>query len=979
MFKAALVRVVEACRAMALPVVIVYAVVGGLAAVYAARDFRISTDTERLLPDDLSWRRHELAYQRLFPPHRVLAVIDAATPERADRAADGLLAGLERVASDAGPIRSATPLGFGAFYARDGLMLAPLADARRLAERIEAARPLLEAVAPDPTLAGFARAASEAAAAEAAGRAPSGGTGSLLSDAAASLGPDGARHPFSPAEAFGAAPKGRAATERVIAIDPVLDFKALEPGLAATDLVRAQWRRLAPATRGDARLAVTGEVPVNDEQFGAVQHGQAVGLAVTVVLVGLIFFAALRSIRIIAAVALSLACGFALTCAVALLLVGSFNLLSIAFAILFVGLGADFGIQFSVRYRDERHRAERESPSRADPLGVALRRSATRAGVPLALAAVSTSVGFFSFLPTQYKGVSELGLIAGIGMLIAFATTVTLLPALLTLFRPPGEARPMGFSALAPLDRFLARHRIAVIVCTLGGVLLASPLLASLRFDFDPTHMQIQSGEAVATFHRLQADPASGVEALDIARPDLAAATAVASRLDRQRLVSSTRTAALFVTADPEAHAALTRTLRDAVGPLFAAPVRPSPDDAETVAALRRAAETLTRAAGEDAARAPSGDAASRAPSGATASRAPSGDPASRAPSGNPASRAPSGATASRAPSGATASRAPSGATASRAPSGDPASRAPSGATAHAPAGAAALGRAFRRLADGDRAGRDRARAILLPPLATDLDRLRLMLDATPVTAATLPEAVRREWVAPNGASRVEILPAGDTARNVVLARFARAVLGIAPDASGNPVTLLGWRRTVITAFAEAGLFAIVAIAVVLALVLRKPRDVLLTLLPLLIAGLVTLELAVVLGIELNFANIIALPLLLGVGVAFKIYYVMAWREGVTDLLQSTLTRAVVFSAATTGTAFGSLWLSPQPGTSSMGKLMALALCCTLAAAVLFQPALMGPPRRKGRDAPGQADRSRDDGQDAERHHEAAAARQAVR
>ncbi len=253
------------------------------------------------------------------------------------------------------------------------------------------------------------------------------------------------------------------------------------------------------------------------------------------------------------------------------------------------------------------------------------------------------------------------------------------------------------------------------------------------------------------------------------------------------------------------------------------------------------------------------------------------------------------------------------------------------------------------------------------------------MLDATPVTAATLPEAVRREWVAPDGAARVEILPAGDTARNVVLARFARAVLGIAPDASGNPVTLLGWRRTVITAFAEAGLFAIVAIAVVLALVLRKPRDVLLTLLPLLIAGLVTLELAVVLGIELNFANIIALPLLLGVGVAFKIYYVMAWREGVTDLLQSTLTRAVVFSAATTGTAFGSLWLSPQPGTSSMGKLMALALCCTLAAAVLFQPALMGPPRRKGRDAPGQADRSRDDGQDAERHHEAAAARQAVR
>ena len=120
----------------------------------------------------------------------------------------------------------------------------------------------------------------------------------------------------------------------------------------------------------------------------------------------------------------------------------------------------------------------------------------------------------------------------------------------------------------------------------------------------------------------------------------------------------------------------------------------------------------------------------------------------------------------------------------------------------------------------------------------------------------------------------------------------------------------------------------------------------LLTLLPLLVAGLVTLELVSLIGQPLNFANIIALPLLLGVGVAFKIYYITAWRAGATDLLETALTRAIVFSSLTTATAFGSLWLSSQPGLSSMGKLMALALLCTLAAAVLFQPALMGPPRK---------------------------------
>jgi predicted RND superfamily exporter protein len=132
-----------------------------------------------------------------------------------------------------------------------------------------------------------------------------------------------------------------------------------------------------------------------------------------------------------------------------------------------------------------------------------------------------------------------------------------------------------------------------------------------------------------------------------------------------------------------------------------------------------------------------------------------------------------------------------------------------------------------------------------------------------------------------------------------------------------------------------------------LLITLRRVGDVLLTLVPLLVAGVVTLELCVVLDLPLNFANILALPLLLGVGVAFKIYYIMAWRDGKTALLQSSLTRAVIFSAMTTATAFGSLWLSSHPGTSSMGKLMALALVCTMTAAVLFQPALMGPPRKK--------------------------------
>jgi len=172
-------------------------------------------------------------------------------------------------------------------------------------------------------------------------------------------------------------------------------------------------------------------------------------------------------------------------------------------------------------------------------------------------------------------------------------------------------------------------------------------------------------------------------------------------------------------------------------------------------------------------------------------------------------------------------------------------------------------------------------------------------------------------------------------------------VLAAEPNAVEGPISILDAGETIVRAFIEAGLWALLSIGILLWLVLRRIGDVLLTLIPLMLAGVVTLEICVLIGLPLNFANIIALPLLLGVGVAFKIYYIMAWRAGQTNLLQSSLTRAVIWSALTTATAFGSLWLSSHPGTSSMGKLLALSLVSTMCAAVLFQPALMGKPRAR--------------------------------
>jgi predicted RND superfamily exporter protein len=225
---------------------------------------------------------------------------------------------------------------------------------------------------------------------------------------------------------------------------------------------------------------------------------------------------------------------------------------------------------------------------------------------------------------------------------------------------------------------------------------------------------------------------------------------------------------------------------------------------------------------------------------------------------------------------------------------------------------------------------------------------LRGFMGAQRVTKDNLPDSLKRQWLTPDGRTRVEASPKGDTNKTEVLRGFASAVLLAYPNATGGPISILETSKTVVHAFIQAGICALLSIAIILWIVLGRLGDMLLTLVPLLLAGMVTLEICVLIGMPLNFANIIALPLLLGVGVAFKIYYIMAWRSGHTDLLQSSLTRAVIWSALTTATAFGSLWLSSHPGTSSMGKLLALSLVTTLAAVLLFQPALMGKPRDVG-------------------------------
>ncbi|MFL5266410.1 MAG: MMPL family transporter [Stellaceae bacterium] len=856
MLTSAVLRIVGFCTRHPWQVIIIAAVLTIGSALYTATHFAITTDTDELMPKDLPWRQHELAYREAFPQDQILVVVQGPTTELVEMGADRLAAELRTRHDRFLSVRR--PQG-SEFLQRSALLFLPVDQLTDTAGRLAAAKPLIEVLAADPSLRGVMHALTIGIGAGQARRMPPdalAGPMNMLSDTLDDL--FAGRFPsFSWRVLMNGKPAAPDELRAFIQIEPKLDYSALEPGRAAIDAIRqaADELKLGPTFGTTVRL--TGQVAINDEQFVTLGKGMLPNLAGTVLAVLVILWLALRSPQINLAVFVSLCVGLLVTAAAGLLMVGAFNLISVASGILFIGLAADFCIQFTVRYRTERH--ER------DEVRAALRGAAERAGGPLALAAAGTMIGFFSFVPTAYRGIAELGLIAGFGMMAAFVTTITLLPALLTVLGPPGEPERMGFVALAPADRFLARHRIAVVAGTIIVVLAGTPLLSRMRFDFDPIHLQDPYGEAVSTYRELIKVPELGISAVNIVAPSVAEIDRITKRAAGLAEVSETRSIQNLVPSDQDRKLPLIQRAAAALGPtLNPSATRPAPSDQETIHAIRAAVTELRRLATAE------GD------GGAAASR---------------------------------------------------------------------LSGLLDRLANADAAMRDKARDALIAPLRLDLDRLRNMLRPEPVTVQSVPPELARDWVATDGRARIEVLPKGDPNDTATLRQFAAAVLAIAPDATGTPVWLTEAEHTVVRAFIEAAALAVLVIAVMLWITLRHFGDVLLTLVPLIVAGAVTLELMVLLGEPLNFANVIALPLLLGVGVAFKIYYIMAWRAGRTNLLQSTLTRAVFFSALTTVTAFGSLWLSNQPGMSSMGKLMALALLCTLAAAVLFQPALMGPPR----------------------------------
>jgi hopanoid biosynthesis associated RND transporter like protein HpnN len=848
--------IVEMSRRNAVPLAVMLLVLSIAGGWFASTRLAIDTNIDKLINPNLPWRQQQQKLEEVFPQNVDLLaiVVDARTPDQAEDATTSLAA---RLAPETALFRSVRQPDGGRFFQQNGLLFLSTQEVQAFADQLIAAQPLVGTLAADPSLRGVFDALDLAAQGAAQGE----GVSSELDVAFAAVADaseaalNGRRQPLSWQNLLTGQKALPAELRRFILTRPRLDYRELEPGAQATAAIHDAARELGLTPENGVRVRVTGAVALSDAQFATLSRGSVRSATLSIGLLCLWLLLAVRSFRLLVAVLLTLIVGLIACSAFAVGVVGPFNPISAAFAVLFVGIAVDFGIQFSVRYRDERFHAEN--------FVLALRRTGAGIGGPLAVAAAATAVGFLSFVPTDYSGVSDLGLIAGVGMLVALLLNLTLLPALITILRPKGEPRPVGFAGAAPVDRFLLERRAPIVAAAALLGLAGVGTLPFLNFDFNPLHLQNPREEAVSTLFDLMSDPTTTPYTIDVLTPSIEVASGLADRLEKLPEVSQALTAQSYVPDQQPAKLAIIEDAALLLGPtLSPAQVKPTPSDSDTLASISRLAGHLKQAAAR---------------------------------------------------------------------------------------GSSAAARLAQVIAAVEQRG-SRLLGILNVNLAADLDRrlesLRLSLQAEPVTLDSLPPELKSEWIAADGEARVEVFPKGDTRSNQELRRFASAVQALAPDATGTPVTIQESANTVTRAFEIAGVLALSAIALLLVAVLRRTRDVVLVLAPLILAGILTLATSVVAGLPINFANIITLPLLLGIGVAFDIYFVMRWRAGSGDLLQSSTARAILFSALTTGTAFGSLALSNDPGMSDMGKLLMLALFYTLVCTFFVLPALLGPIKR---------------------------------
>ncbi len=848
--------VATACR-LRWPVIAAFVIAAGYGTWYSSQNLGMNVDTAGMLSRELPWQKRSDAISKAFPQFsdNILVVIDANTPDMADDAADAVVGFMRERPKLFKTVYD--PEG-DPFFRRNGLLYLDRDELNDLADKLAAAQPVLGSLNQDPSLRGLVDMLNLAFDDLLKGNTPPVDMTDALNRIAAAMEAQakGEPRPLSWREIMLGRDAKPSELRRLVLIQPAVDFGSLTPAGDAIDALREFARSRNWDGKHGVRLRLTGSAALAQDELGSIRDQMGWISLLSFVTVVLLLWIGLRSILLVLVTAVCLTVGLGLTTWFATVAIGSLNLLSVAFAVLFIGLSDDFGAHFTLRYKEEL--------ATGKPRRDALRATGETNGGALTLCAVTAAISFFSFLPTDYKGVAELGLIAGAGMFVALIVNLTLLPAILSLL-PLKVIPPPAAAVSKPVVESIVERRprqivIAATIFCLGAIVL----LPMARFDADPLKMKDPKAESVQAVFDLAADATFGPYDLVILAQDLKEAEAVAQRLKTLPQVDSVLTLSSFVPSDQKEKLGIIADISLFLTPLLVDQARKAPpthaDRRSALSSLKQRLDAL-------------------------------------------------------------------------------------GVRQLPPA----LTQAVRRLATAigrqntSEAGLAELERRLVGALPQRLVALRDSMAARPVTLADLPEDVRVRQIAADGRARVQVFPKKKLIDIADLREFVGLILRHEPRATGTAVTVVLAGDAVIKSFHVAAGLSLVGIVGLLMVLLGNWRDSALVLLPLVLAGILTAGLTVLLGLDFNFANIVVLPLMVGLGVASGIHLVLRDREIAEgqSVLETSTPRAVIVSALTTISSFGTLMLSGHRGVASMGIFLTIGIGLNLVVTLVVLPALL--------------------------------------
>src|SRR5512144_2746654 len=824
-----------------------------LAGAYAAKNVSINTSTSDMLSEDLPFQRQFDELDRAFPQdyRTIVVVVDGDTPEQARTAAEQLA---ERLAEHPNVIRNVFHPEADPFFRRHGLLYLSIEELQTLGSMMAGAQPLLAALSQDPSLRGLSQVLTLALrnidrAGTPDGRLPA-QFEAALQGIAGTVEQVAAGHPaqFSWRGAMaGDADPRFAGTRQYLLLEPSFDFNSLQPADRAITLIRSTAAELRLVPEQGVRVRLTGETVMMAEELKSVEESIGVANLLSLAIVVALLIVGLRSIRLVEAATFSLLVGLAWTACFAVAAVGELNLISVAFAVLFIGFGVDFGIHFCMRTKEYIDAGLGPGP--------ALEEAAAGVAPGLTLTTISASIGFLAFLPTDYKGLVELGIISSAGMVIALATSLSIVPAYISL-RPPRKSDPRHQRAFGTgLERVLNRRARPILWSALALGVLSAATLPFARFNDSTLDLRNPETEGVSTLFDLLRDARLDPFRAAVLASSAAEAEEIATKLRALPEVRRVETAGDLVPDRQDEKLAMLGDLALMLTPVLSpGEQRPAPGPAE----LRAAVSELREAAASEAARSP---------------------------------------------------------------------------------GAQRLAEARARF-DPTAENLAQLQTALLANLTPMLQELTDTLNTGEVTLGDVPPTLLARRQTPTGQVLVEVFPKAGPSDEVARRRFAAAVQAVVPEATGEAIAITEGGKAVLKSFYQAGVFTFALITLLLC-VLRSVRDSLMVMAPLILAGLLTVAMTVIIDVPFNFANVIVLPLLFGLGVSSGINMAVRGRQqGSRSLLVTSTPKAVLFSALTTIGSFGSLAISQHPGMASMGQLLTAALTYTTLCTLIVLPAL---------------------------------------